>query len=179
MTLNADSAIRLPGTDPIAIAPGGLGALRPALAADEDPRIQRREFKDYQPLFMLIGNLDFVDEATRREFACISGPVWRRYTDATRRARQRRITALFLSDENNLFHDLLFVGCDALTRWEHRHWVLWNHPGWPVDEAVARHACVTLAGRSVLRASSLWPAQHAPVAAPLPVNRPPDLAAPI
>lgn len=122
-----------------------------------DRRIQRREFKDYQPLFMLVNSLDFIDEATRREFICINGPVWRRYNEVTRRARFRRITVLFLSDEDNTFHELLFVGCDALKGREHRCRMLWRHPDWAVDDAVARTACVTLAGRSVIRTSSLWP----------------------
>ena len=122
-----------------------------------DQRIQRREFKDYQPLFMLINSLDVIDEVTRREFMCINGPVWQRYTEATRRTRERRITALFLSDENNLFHGLLFVGCDARRGREHHCCAMWCHPDWLLDEAMARHACITLAGRSVLRASTLWP----------------------
>jgi hypothetical protein len=134
------------------------------LIPDTDRRIQRREFKDYQPLFMLINSLDFIDDATRREFMCINGPVWRRYNDITRRARERRITALFLSDENNFFHELMFVGCDARKGREHRCRVMWNHPDWPLDEVLARHVCITLGGRSVLRESALWPRRTSLVA---------------
>lgn len=122
-----------------------------------EQRLQRREFKDYQPLFMLINSLDFIDESTRREFVCIHGEVWRRYTELTKRSRERRITALFLSDENNLFHELLFIGCDALKGRDHRCRVMWSHPDWPFDEPMARHVCIALGGRSVLRASALWP----------------------
>lgn len=131
-------------------------------------RIQRREFRDYQPLFMLINSVDSVDEATRREFICINGPVWRRYNDTTRRSRERRITVLFLSDENNRFHELLFVGCDALKRREHRCKVMWHHPDWPVDDTLARQACIQFAGRSVLHVSSLWPMPHERPAVPTP-----------
>ena len=122
-----------------------------------DRRIQRREFRDYQPLFMLVNGLDIIDEATRREFVCINGPVWRRYNDTTRGARFRRITVLFLSDEDNLFHELLFVGCDAFKRREHRCTTMWRHPDWAIDDSIARQVCITLGGRSVLRVSSLWP----------------------
>jgi hypothetical protein len=127
---------------------------------DADRRIQRREFKDYQPLFMLINSLDFVDAAIRREFMCIHGPVWQRYNETTRRARERRITALFLSDDNNFFHELLFVGCDALKGCEHHCRVMWMHPTWAMDEESARNACITLGGRSVLRWSNLFPKPH-------------------
>ncbi|MBL8301284.1 MAG: hypothetical protein JNM26_00765 [Ideonella sp.] len=133
-----------------------------------DRRIQRREFKDYQPLLMLVNSVDSVDAATRREFICINGPVWRRYNDTTRRSRERRITVLFLSNEDNTFDELLFVGCDALKRREHRCRVMWSHPEWPVDDALARRACITLAGRSVLRVSSLWPTPHAHPSVPTP-----------
>lgn len=125
-----------------------------------DRRIQRREFKDYQPLFMLVNSLDCIDEATRREFICIHGPVWQRYNETTRRARERHITALFLSDENNFFQELLFVGCDARKGREHRCRVMWSHPAWCLGEAMARHVCITLAGRSVLRESALWPVER-------------------
>lgn len=137
-----------------------------------DRRIQRREFRDYQPLFMLVNSLDFITEATRRDFTCIHGPVWRRYNETTRRARERRITALFLSDENNRFEELLFVGCDAKKGREHRCRTMWIHPQWEADDIVARWLCVSLAGRSVLRGIEVWPTHWAtPTAAagaPLP-----------
>lgn len=130
------------------------------IAHPGDRRIQRREFRDYQPLFMLVNSLDFIDGATRRQFMCIHGPVWQRYNETTRRASERRITALFLSDENNCFLELLFVGCDARKGREHRCRAMWSHPAWSLDEAMARHACITLAGRSVLRESALWPVER-------------------
>ena len=133
---------------------------RPVQVPDADRRIQRREFRDYQPLFMLINSLDFIDEAIRREFMCINGPVWQRYNEATRGARERRITALFLSDENNFFHELLFVGCDAIKGREHHCRVMWTHPTWALEETSARDACITLGGRSVLRWSHLYPEQQ-------------------
>lgn len=132
-----------------------------------EQRLQRREFKDYQPLFMLINSLDFIDESTRRQFACINGAVWRRYTELTKRSRQRRITALFLSDENNLFLDLLFVGGDCLKGREHRCGTLWADPDWGLDDATAHHLCIGLAGRSILYPSMLWPADSASAAAPV------------
>lgn len=64
-------------------------------------RLQRREFKDFQPLFMLINSLDIIDPATRRDFVCNLGPVWQRYNAATKGATARRITVLFLGDEYN------------------------------------------------------------------------------
>lgn len=118
-------------------------------------RLQRREYKDYQPLFMLVNSLDIVDETTRRDFVCLNGPVWKRYTEATKRTRERRITVLFLSDEHNLFDALLFVGCDFLKSREHRVRTLWTNPAWCLDDPTARQLCVDLQGRSVLRLSSL------------------------
>lgn len=138
-----------------------------------EQRLQRREFKDYQPLFMLINSLDFIDESTRRQFACINGAVWRRYTELTKRSRQRRITALFLSDENNLFLDLLFVGGDCLKGREHRCGTLWADADWRLDDATARHLCIGLGGRSILYPSMLRPGDIASAAAavrtPVPV----------
>ncbi len=130
-------------------------------------RIQRREFRDYQPLFMLVNSLDFIDDATRREFTCIQGPVWRRYNETTRRARDRRITVLFLSDDNNRFEELLFVGCDAIKGRDHRCRAIWTHPNWAVDDVVARWLCVGLAGRSVLRGSELWASDWTPPPVPV------------
>ncbi len=115
-------------------------------------RVQRREFKDYPPVFMLLSNLDIIDDATRRDFACLIGQVWQRYNAATKGAKERRITALFLSNERNTFDELLFVGCDFVTRRQHHCLPLWSeHPlasGW--SAAQMRIACIERAGRSVL-----------------------------
>lgn len=122
-------------------------------------RLQRREFRDYQPLFMLINSLDFIDAATRRAFVCIHGEAWRRYTALTKRSRERRITALFLSGPGHVFQSMLYVGADCLKGREHRCATLWADPAWPLDEATARHLCIGLGGRSILPLSTLWPAE--------------------
>jgi hypothetical protein len=122
-------------------------------------RIQRREYKDFQPLSLQIVNLDIVDPATRRDFICVVGPVWKRFNAATRGAKNRRITALFLSNEANTFDALLFVGCDYVRRRE-RHWnALWTaHPAFlGADSSLVEHVCVNMGGRSVLTFGSLRP----------------------
>lgn len=134
-------------------------------------RLQRREFKDFQPLFMLVNSLDIIDEPTRRDFVCLNGPVWKRYNETTRRSRQRRITVLFLSDEYNLFDTMLYVGCDCLKGREHRCRTLWTHPDWRVDDTTARQLCIDLQGRSVLRPASV-PGLVPVDAGPLPSFRP-------
>lgn len=128
------------------------------------PRIQRREFKDYQPLFMLINSLDVIDEATRRDFVCMQGPVWRRYNEATKGAKQRRITVLFLGDADNRFEELLLVGCDHVRRREHHCHRLWSgHAlGSLLDDRAVRHLCCGLAGRSVLTWHDLGFHTHVP-----------------
>ncbi len=122
-------------------------------------RIQRREFKDYQPLFMLLNGLDIIDEATRREFICIQGPVWQRYTEATKGAKARRITVLFLSNENNGFDELLVVACSSFRRRQHHTKCLWNqHPlAHGLDDAGLRHICHDLSGRSVVTWQAVQP----------------------
>lgn len=122
-------------------------------------RVQRREFKDYQPLFMLINSLDIIDDATRRDFMCINGPVWLRFNEATKGAKERRITTLFLSNENNTFDELLFVGCDYVRRRQRHCRVLWRNPALcpPPSEHGLRHVCLELAGRSILTVKGLRP----------------------
>ena len=119
---------------------------------DRPQRIQRREFRDYQPLFMLINSLDIIDEATRRDFVCMQGPVWRRYNEATKGAKERRITVLFLGDADNSFEELLLVGCDFVRRRQRHCQRLWSrHPlGSRLDDAAVHQLCCGLAGRSVI-----------------------------
>lgn len=122
-------------------------------------RVQRREFKDYQPMLMLINSLDIIDEATRRDFMCVVGPIWQRYNAATKGARQRRITAYFLGDDTNSFDELLYIGCDWVSRRQHQWRTLWaGHPLCErLSEEAVRHFCVGLEGRSVLTLSGLLP----------------------
>jgi hypothetical protein len=130
-------------------------------------RIQRREFKDYQPLFMLINSLDIIDEATRRDFICMQGPVWRRYNEATKGAQHRRITVLFIGDQYNSFEELLLVGCDFVRRRQHCCKPLWTGHPWTasLDDAAVRHLCIGLAGRSVLMPDVLGRSAHEPLVA--------------
>ncbi len=122
-------------------------------------RVQRREFKEYQPLFMLINSLDIIDNATRREFMCVNGPVWHRFNEATKGASQRRITALFLSNEQNAFDELLFVGCDYVRRRQHQCRPLWTGHALctALGDSLVKRACLELAGRSVVRLGMLQP----------------------
>lgn len=119
-------------------------------------RLQRREFKDFQPLFMLINSLDIIDAATRRDFVCKLGPVWQRYNAATKGAKARRITALFLGDEYNSFDALFLVACDYSRRRQHHCVTLWaGHPlAAGITEPALKHLCLGTAGLSVLN----WPA---------------------
>ncbi|GAP38740.1 hypothetical protein ISF6_5293 [Piscinibacter sakaiensis] len=115
---------------------------------------------------MLLQSLDIVDAPTRRAFACITGPVWQLYTQATRRSRERRLTAVFESDAQHRFQALLFVGCDFLRRGSPHCRPLWTAPGWQVDDATAQALCIGHAGRSVLRPAEVpglvGPPVHAP-----------------
>jgi hypothetical protein len=119
-------------------------------------RLQRREFKDFQPLFMLINSLDIIDAATRRDFVCKLGPVWQRYNAATKGAKSRRITALFLGDGYNSFDALFLVACDYVRRRQQHCVPLWTgHPlAAGITEPALKHLCLGTAGLSVLD----WPA---------------------
>lgn len=124
---------------------------------DTPHRIHRREFKDYQPLLMLLQTLDIVDDDTRQDFACVTGAVWRAFTLATKGAQRRRLTALFAPDGLDGFASLLFVGCDFVRRRQHQSRALWSAPAWdpaPSDAAVAR-LCIGFAGRLVLTQAHL------------------------
>ncbi len=137
-------------------------------AASSDALIQRREFKDYQPLFTLINGLSGLDHAVKRDFGFKFGPVWVRYNEATKGAAQRRITALFLCDETGAFDELLWVGCDCVRQRSVVCAPLWSgHPLLPsLGEPVIHHLCVGMAGRSVLRLTSLLSAAGAAAGVP-------------
>ncbi|GAP35987.1 hypothetical protein ABXN37_12610 [Piscinibacter sakaiensis] len=120
-----------------------------------EPRVQRREFRDYQPLSMMVAETAVLPAATRREFACVTGTVWRQYHTVTRRARDRRLTMLFLAGADQALTELLLVGCDCLRRGERQYRTLYVNPSWPIDDALARRLCVDHDGRSVLPLSAL------------------------
>ncbi len=126
---------------------------------DSQRRIQRRELKDYQQLFMLMNSVDILDEGTRKDFICITGAVWKRYNEATKGASKRRITALFLSNDFNGFEELLFVGCDYERSRQHRCCTLWDDHtigGW-ISQSCLTHVTTGLAGRTVLRLNAICP----------------------
>lgn len=121
-------------------------------------RIQRREFRDFQPLSLLVAEMDIVEPQARRDFLCITGPIWKRYNAATVRSAQRRLTALFLSNEANTFERLLFVGCDTVRRRRRSSQALWAaEPFAGLDARAVEHICIDLRGRSVITFGSLAP----------------------
>lgn len=140
-------------------------------------RIQRREYRDYQPVFMLLNSLAIIDEPTRRAFMCINGPIWQHYTVATKGASERRLTVMFLGNGHSVFDELLFVGCSWVRRRRQQALSLWsNHPlCQDLDDAAVHALCIELSGRSVLTLEVL---QHLRQAADAGIAYHPPLAAP-